>query len=74
MVAGGEVLWLDGEEVGTINSPCYSHRLGKSLALAHVKPTVQEGAVLKVAGDEVETTARIVPAPIHDPEKLKTHS
>jgi len=38
MVNGGESLQLDGKSVGTVNSTAYSHRLGKSLALAHVSP------------------------------------
>jgi len=74
MVEGGETLSLNGESVGVINSPCYSHRLGKSLALAHVQPGLTAGTVLSVTGDGLETTATIVASPIYDPEKSKTHS
>ena len=35
---GGEILLANGKEVGTVNSPAYSHRLGKSLALCHIAP------------------------------------
>lgn len=73
MVAGGETLSLNGADVGVVNSPCYSHRLGKSLALAHVKPGLEAGTSLIVKGESLETTATIVDSPIYDPEKLRTH-
>ena len=73
MAAGGETLLLDGEEIGVINSPCYSHRLGKSLALAHVRPGIAAGAVLQVAGEGRETTATVVNSPVYDPQKTRTH-
>ena len=73
MVAGGEALSLNGEEVGVVNSPCHSHRMGKSLALAHVRADVSAGAVLGVACEGIETTAKIVASPIYDPAKSRTH-
>lgn len=74
MLAGGETLSLDGESVGVVNSPCFSHRLGKSLALAHVRPGIGAGTALAVSGDGIDTVATIVPSPIYDPEKLRTHA
>ncbi|CUK20308.1 Aminomethyltransferase [Ruegeria denitrificans] len=74
MVAGGEALTLDGQEVGLINSPCYSHRLGKSLALAHVKPSAETGVSLRVVCDGIVTTAKVVAMPIYDPTKARTHA
>lgn len=74
MVAGGETLSFDGDDVGVVNSPCYSHRLGKSLALAHVHPSVENGASLKLVGDGIDTSANVVPMPIYDPTKSKTHA
>ncbi|MEX0302788.1 MAG: aminomethyltransferase family protein [Leisingera sp.] len=73
MVEGGETLLLDGEEIGVINSPCYSHRMGKSLALAHIRPGIAAGAVLKVKSKALETTATVVSSPIYDPQKLRPH-
>jgi aminomethyltransferase len=73
MVEGGETLMLDGQDVGVINSPCYSHRMGKSLALAHVQPGLSVGTTLTVSGDGLETTARITASPVYDPGKLRTH-
>ena len=74
MVNGEERLFYDGTDVGVVNSPCYSHRLGKSLALGHVAPDVSVGTVLQVRGDEIDTTATVVAAPIYDPKKSKTHA
>ncbi|WP_417599797.1 aminomethyltransferase family protein [Pararhodobacter oceanensis] len=74
MVAGGEVLSMDGVEVGVVNSPCYSHRLGKSLALAHIKPDIAVGSILDLSGGGITTTATVVQSPIYDPEKSRTHA
>ena len=74
MVAGGETLTLDGEAVGVINSPCFSHRLGKSLALGHARPGIAAGAVLGVAGEGFSTTATVVESPVYDPQKSRTHA
>lgn len=74
MVEGGEILSVNGEDVGVINSPCYSHRMGKSLALAHVHQGLSTGVSLSVTGDGLNTTATIVASPVYDPEKSRTHS
>ena len=74
MLAGGEKLSLDGQEVGVVNSPCFSHRMNKSLALAHVRPGIAAGSTLQVSGDGIETTATVVDSPIYDPGKSKTHA
>ena len=75
MVNGEETLLLDGVNVGIVNSPCYSHRLGKSLALAHVTPNASAvNTKLQVTGGEINTTATIVSMPIYDPQKTHTHS
>ena len=72
MVTGGEVLSCDGQDVGLVNSPCYSHRLGKSLALAHVAPdAAHPGTELILSGAGIDTTAVIVPSPIYDPKKSR---
>ena len=73
MVEGGEELSLNGRALGVVNSPCYSHRLGKSLALGHVHPDITEGATLALKGDNIETTAKVIAMPIHDPMKARTH-
>ncbi len=73
MMEGGETLLFEGEEIGVINSPCYSHRMGKSLALAHVKPGIVVGTVLNVISDSLTTTAKVVSSPVYDPQKTRTH-
>ena len=42
-LVGGEILRLDGEEVGVVNSPAWSHRMNKSLALVHLRPDAAAG-------------------------------
>ena len=74
MVEGGETLSLNGEEVGVVNSPAYSHRLGKSLALAHINPGIATGTVLELKSDSISTTATVISMPIYDPSKLRTHA
>lgn len=75
MVNGEEVLSLDGKDVGVVNSPCHSHRLGKSLALAHVAPeAAAPGTKLSLKGGDIETTATVVSMPIYDPDKSRTHA
>ena len=73
MVEGGEQLSLNGETVGIVNSPAYSHRLGKSLALAHITPGIAVGTVLDLKSDDFNTTATVVSMPIYDPSKSRTH-
>ena len=73
-LAGGETLNLDGVEAGIINSPCYSHRLGKSLALVHLRPdAAQPGTRLDVASDDFSGTATVETTPFFDPAKSRTH-
>lgn len=75
MVNGGETLLLNGVAVGVVNSPAYSYRLQKSLALAHVVPgAASPGTSLIVSGGDINTTTRVVAIPVYDPQKSKTHS
>jgi aminomethyltransferase len=72
---GGEVLKLNGKEVGTINSPAFSHRLNKSLALCHVAPeATAPGTQLTVESDDFNGTATVESLPFFDPDKSKTHA
>lgn len=74
MLAGGEKLSHDGTEIGVVNSPCFSHRMNRSLALAHVRPGIAVGTVLLVSGDGLNASATVVQSPVHDPGKLRTHA
>jgi len=74
-LAGGEKVMLDGAEVGVVNSPIYSHRMGKSLALGHVTPTAAApGTAVRIEGDGVTCDATVSSLPFYDPEKTRTHS
>ncbi len=74
MLAGGETLMLEGANVGIVNSPGYSHRMGKSLALGHIRPDIAVGSVLQVCGDGIDTTATVASLPFYDPTKSRTHA
>ena len=75
MLNGGEVLKLNGEDVGIVNSPGYSHRLGKSLALCHVAPNAAApGTKLDVVSEDIRCAATVEGIPFFDPQKSRTHS
>ncbi len=70
---GGAELMHNNRSVGTVNSPCWSRRLGQSLALAHVAPDVEMGTVLTLRSGSLEAAATVVQMPVHDPAKSRTH-
>lgn len=75
MVVGGETLRFDGRNVGTVNSPAWSHRLRKSLALVHLAPDAAEaGAALEVVGEDASYGATVERIPFYDPDKARTHA
>ncbi len=75
LVDGGEELHLNGQNMGTVNSPAFSHRLQKSLALVHLAPGAAEpGTALKVVGNDVEYSALVETTPFFDPQKTRTHA
>ena len=72
MVAGGEKLMLNGEDVGIVNSPAYSHRMNKSLALVHLRPdAATAGTQLQVVGEDVTYSAEVNSIPFYDPQKIR---
>lgn len=74
-LAGGEKLLHNGEEVGVVNSPAWSHRLKKSLALVHLKPElVSDGTRLTVESEDVSFNATVENIPFFDPGKSRTHA
>lgn len=73
-LVGGESLRMNGAEVGTLNSPAYSRRLGKSLALVHLsKDAAEPGTRLEVVSDDFTGTATVEAIPFFDPSKSRTH-
>lgn len=74
-LAGGEALRLNGEDVGVVNSPCWSHRMNKSLALVHLRPDLAlPNTRLDVVGDDFSGTATVETIPFYDPGKSRTHA
>jgi len=74
-VEAGAALTLDGEKVGVVNSPGWSHRLKKSLALCHVAPhAAAEGTQLGLEGETMQCQATVSRIPFYDPEKSRTHA
>ncbi len=74
-VDAGATLYTDGREVGVVNSPAYSHRMKKSLALCHVAPSASaEGTRFDLEGETVRCTATVSRIPFYDPEKTRTHT
>ena len=76
MVDGGESLSQGQTQAGTVNSPCYSHRLKKSLALAHLAPEFSKaGTQLSLATSSGSTlSATVVATPIYDSDKIRMHA
>ena len=73
VLSGGDKLLYDGKEVGIVNSPAYSRRLKKSLALVHVAPELAvAGTRLRVEGS-VSCDATVEATPFYDPKKTRTH-
>ncbi|NKB61818.1 MAG: aminomethyl transferase family protein [Gammaproteobacteria bacterium] len=74
-LVGGEKLVLNGEEVGVLNSPAWSHRLNKSLALVHLKQVAAaSGTTLDVVSDDFNGTAVVEEVPFFDPSKTRVRS
>ena len=74
MLKGGERLSVGARDIGIVNSPCYSHRLNKSLALAHVHPEFSAfGTELVVTGNDSSCPAVITHLPLYDTNKERTH-
>ena len=67
-------LQLNGEDVGVITSPGYSHRLGKSLGLCHIRPDIAVGTVLQNVGANGSVDVVVENVPFDDPNKNRTHA
>jgi len=74
LLEGDAKLYLNGEEVGVVNSPAYSHRMQKSLALVHLRPDVTEGTRLQLRGAEQSLDVTVSQVPFYDPQKTRTHA
>ena len=71
-VEAGSKLFCEDEQVGVVNSPCWSHRMNKSLALCHVASGYAHvNTKLQVVNDENNYSATIQTTPFYDPQKLR---
>lgn len=74
-LAGGERLSSQGQEVGVVNSPAWSHRMNQSLALVHLHPdATAPGTRLSVTGEDFACAATVEPIPFFDRDKSRTHA
>ena len=74
VLEAGAKLLMNGEEVGVVNSPAYSHRMKKSLGLVHLRPDVSVGTELQLKGEDQSHTVTVEQIPFYDPNKARTHS
>jgi glycine cleavage system aminomethyltransferase T len=71
----GAAVTSDGEQVGTLTSPCASPTLGKVIGLAVVRSDLAaDGQRLDVAVGDGTAEATVAPAPIYDTEKTRPRS
>ncbi len=68
-IEGGTELYHDGKKVGTVISPSYAHRQGRSIAIVHVDPDVTEGAKLTLGNDAGAKEVTVEDLPFYDKDK-----
>lgn len=68
---GAEQLYRDGQEVGRIITPSYSHRMQRALAFAQLDPDVTEGAKLTVGNDADAQEVMVENLPFYDKDKQR---
>jgi aminomethyltransferase len=71
----GAAVTKDGEEVGTLRSPCESPTLGQVIGMAVLETRfAKKGEQVDVAVGDSTTTATVSDFPIYDPEKTRPRS
>jgi glycine cleavage system T protein len=71
----GAAVTKDGEQVGTLTSPCESPTLGKVIGLCVLRSDLaQEGQTVEVAVGEGTAPATVAPVPLYDTEKRRPRS
>lgn len=68
----GALVWHAGRPAGAVSSAGYGHRVGFSIALAWVDAAAAApgtDVAVAIGGDRV--AARVLPAPVYDPENLR---
>ena len=68
----GTRLHYNGADVGVVNSPIWSHRMNKSLALSHVRPDLAvHGTRLTTGAPNEGLRVTVVRIPFYDPDKIR---
>jgi aminomethyltransferase len=71
----GAAVTKDGEQVGTLTSPCESPTLGKVIGLTVLRSDLaREGERVEVAVEDGTAPATVAPLPIYDPGKTRPRS
>ena len=71
----GAAVTRDGEQVGTLTSPCESPTLGKVIGLTVLRSDLaREGERVEVAVEGGTAPATVAPLPIYDPGKTRPRS
>lgn len=71
-IAGGEVVWRNGDQIGKVTASLWSNRLKKSIAIAHVDPAAaRNGTEITVENGDKHINGRVVSLPFYDPEKTR---
>ncbi len=72
-VAAGDRIYLNGKDVGRVNSPTYSQQLMQSIALVHLaNEAAAPGTSLEVEHAGKRYPAQVVRTPFYDPMRLRT--
>lgn len=69
---GGEPVFADGKAIGVVTSGAYGHATGRHLAFAYV--TAEPPENMKVLSLERWLDAKLLWAPVYDPENLRLRS
>ncbi|MDH3451166.1 MAG: hypothetical protein OEN20_02015 [Gammaproteobacteria bacterium] len=72
---GGEAMLHNGARVGAVSSGAFGHTVGLSLAFAYIDPAYAErGTELQVSILGEARAARVLDAPVYDPDNLRPRS
>lgn len=73
-MSAGDRIYMDGKEVGLVNSPIFSMHLMASIALVHLsRSAAANGTALEVESSGKRYSARVTRTPFYDPMRLRTY-
>ncbi|MCE2516761.1 MAG: FAD-dependent oxidoreductase [Alphaproteobacteria bacterium] len=71
---GGDGIYLDGVQVGSVTSGGYGHRVGKNIAYGFIDPDVPQDAGLTIEILAEFCPARVFTDALYDPENIRVRS